>query len=46
VYLPRGVTPLVKVGDASVGGETVFAELAPVRTDAPSREPEAQAASV
>jgi phosphatidylserine decarboxylase len=27
VYLPEGVTPLVKVGDTSVAGETVFAWL-------------------
>lgn len=30
VYLPPGVEPLVKVGEVSVAGETVFAKLAPV----------------
>lgn len=30
VYLPAGITPLVKVGDRSVAGETIFAELVPV----------------
>jgi phosphatidylserine decarboxylase len=29
-YLPPGVEPLVKVGDKSVAGETVFARLSPV----------------
>jgi phosphatidylserine decarboxylase len=29
VYLPRGVQPLVGVGDRSVAGETVFARLIP-----------------
>lgn len=30
VYLPRGVEPMVKTGDRSVAGETVFGVLSPV----------------
>ena len=35
VYLPRGVEPMVKVGDKSVAGETVFAILAPSQVSEP-----------
>ncbi len=36
VYVPRGVEPMVKVGDASVAGETVLAVLGMARPEAPT----------
>lgn len=42
VYLPKGVAPLVKVGDKSVAGETIFATLAPSAPQ-PAQPPSHQA---
>jgi phosphatidylserine decarboxylase len=37
VYLPRGIVPLVAVGQTAVAGETVIADLAGSQTERPTR---------
>jgi phosphatidylserine decarboxylase len=47
VYLPRGIEPMVKVGEKSVAGETVFAVLDAAATiETRAGKPVAQGAGV